>query len=186
MQLILIRHAETRQDPNVSSHEWQLTASAYDACAQLANELREDELQRIVTSNEFKATETGRVMAEQLGIPVSQADNLHEHAREGFPYVAPDVFFNTLHRFFDNPNVLVFGQETANQAAVRFEKGVQQVLETHPHDKLAIVSHGTVMSLFVAKHNPIDSFTFWRALTMPHMVRLSVPEFKLLESASLD
>ncbi|MEM6430710.1 MAG: histidine phosphatase family protein [Deinococcota bacterium] len=184
MQLILIRHAETQQDSNISSHNWRLTANGYDACVQLARELRKDNLTHIVTSDEFKATETGRILAEQLGIPVRQADNLHEHARKGFPYVAPDVFLDTLRRFFEMPDVLVFGQETATQAAIRFEKGVQQVLETHPQDKLALVSHGTVMSLFVAKHNPIDVFKYWQGLPMPHVVRLSVPGFKLIEPPS--
>ncbi len=184
MQLILIRHAETHQDPSISSHDWRLTASAYDACVELADELKEDKLTHIVTSDEFKATETGRVLAEQLGIPVTQADNLHEHARKGFPYVAPDVFFDTLQRFFATPDALVFGQETANQACTRFEIAVQQVLEAHPYNNLAIVSHGTVMSLFVAKHNPIDVFMFWRALAMPHIVRVSVPGFELLEPPS--
>jgi broad specificity phosphatase PhoE len=32
---------------------------------------------------------------------------------------------------------------------------------------LVVVSHGTVISLFVAAHNGINAFAFWMGLAMP-------------------
>ena len=42
-----------------------------------------------------------------------------------------------------------------------------------------VVSHGTVMALFVARYNPIDSYRFWKQLKMPAMIALDLPDFRI-------
>jgi hypothetical protein len=32
---------------------------------------------------------------------------------------------------------------------------------------VAIVTHGTVLSIFTARHNPIDPFALWQQLSLP-------------------
>jgi hypothetical protein len=49
---------------------------------------------------------------------------------------------------------------------------------------LAIVAHGTVISLFVAAHNQINSFELWQQLAMPSFVVLGLPSFALVEAVT--
>ena len=58
MNFLLIRHAETKQDPQVPSSQWRLTEHAYEACKALAETLKAYNLSRVVSSEEVKAGET--------------------------------------------------------------------------------------------------------------------------------
>lgn len=180
--LLFIRHAETKIDPAQPSHTWRLTEGAYTACRQLAAGLEPFHLNRIVTSEEFKAAETGRLLAEALGLPCEAASGLHEHERKGVPVMEQRAWLATVQRLFERPDEPVLGTETAREALDRFEEAVRRILARHPDERLAIVSHGTVMSLFVARHNEVDAFTFWKGLWMPDTVVLSLPDFKLQPS----
>ena len=48
-------------------------------------------------------------------------------------------------------------------------------------EDLIVVSHGTVMTLFVAEATGVDPFAFWKKLEMPCAVTLSVPELHFRE-----
>ena len=176
--LVLIRHAQTQIDPEVPSKRWRLTEGAYADLKVLAGRLEPHSLHHIVTSEEHKAQETGRVVAEALDIPCTTAPGLHEHERGGVPYMDPERWQRTLSTFFKEPDRLVFGTETATEARERFEGALRRVLETHD-EAPAVVSHATVMSLFVAHHNNLDAYTFWQGLNMPSLVVLSLPSFEL-------
>ena len=182
MNLLLIRHAETQQDPRVPSSQWHLSESAYEACRDLAERLKPYGLSRIVSSEKVKASETARVLAQQLSIPWETAPNLHEHERTDVPFMEQSVWLERLEAFFKNPDDLILGNETGTQARRRFDSAVREVLENHPGEPLAIVAHASVMSLFVAHYNEVDVFTFWQSLEMPDVVDLSMPGFRLERS----
>ena len=179
MNLLLIRHAETKQDPNVPSSQWRLTERAYEACEDLAKRLRRHNLSRIISSEEVKAKETGRVLAKHLGISWSTAPNLHEHERSGVPYTEQAAWLGRLESFFKHPDDLILGSETGTQARRRFDSAARGVLGEYPNEPLAIVAHASVMALFVAHYNEVDVFSFWRGSKMPDVVALSLPDFAI-------
>jgi broad specificity phosphatase PhoE len=77
---------------------------------------------------------------------------------------------------------LVFGNETGEQARTRFTQAINTLLTQHPSDTLAIVSHGTVLTLFLAHHNPhLDPIPFWQQLKLPDLVVVSLPDMKIIE-----
>lgn len=178
--LYLIRHAQTKVDPSMDSELWQLEPSAKKVCQSLAKTLELSGITRVVSSDMPRARETGRVIAKHLTIPCQTAPNLHEHERTGVPFMGEEIWLKTVTSFFTHQDKLVFGKETAVQVRERFDKAVKEVLERYPNEKLAICSHGTVMSLFIAYYNPVDILEFWQTLKMPDVVRLSSETFKLL------
>lgn len=72
------------------------------------------------------------------------------------------------------------GKEIADQAYDRFSQAVSDVLKSYPSHDLAIVSHGTVISLFVSRRCGIPPFEFWQRLGLPSYVVLSLPEMRSL------
>ena len=184
--LLLIRHSETKQEPAISSHKWRLTDEGQQRCKRLAEKLTPFRLAVIFTSTEEKAVQTGKLTAEFLNIRNQTAPDLHEQKRdnEGY-YSTVEAFQNAVINLFRQPDRLVFGQETANQALARFSGGLNHLLEQQPTGNLAIVSHGTVMSLFVAAHADIDVVDFWKGLGMPALVRLSLPGFSLVDVVNI-
>ncbi len=139
------------------------------------------DLAHIVASTEGKASETARLVAAELNLPCHTANNLHEHDRSGEPFNSPEQFQQLVRDFFACPDQLIFGNETANEALARFAQAVEHVLAEYATGNVAIVAHGTVISLFVAAHNRIDPFVLWQRLAMPSFVVLSVPQFALAE-----
>jgi broad specificity phosphatase PhoE len=182
--LILIRHSQSRQDPAQPASQWGLTDEGRRRCVPLADRLARYGLAAVVTSRERKAAETGALVAARLGLPAEQAEGLHEHQRERAAFLPHGEFERTIAAFFARPGDLVFGEETASQAAERFDRVVSAVLASYPRQSIAIVSHGTVMTLFVAQHAGVEPLDFWKRLGMPAAVVLALPQLELVEVIS--
>ena len=82
---------------------------------------------------------------------------------------------------FEKPDEVVFGMETANQALDRYQMAVETIIENNPDERLGIISHGTVMTLFIARHNEIALIPFWEELGMPAYVLLDREDFSVTE-----
>lgn len=187
--VLLIRHSTTIQNPDVSSHTWALSPDGHDHARQLARQITsKPPLTRIYTSIETKALETGKILAEELGIPCQTFDGLHEHERHTAPYLpALADYRSAIARGFAHPHKVVFGEETAVQASTRFGAAIHQISQRHRLDDIAIVTHGTVLSLLIARHNPaIDVFEFWQELTMPDCYVVSRSGWRLQRRISVD
>jgi 2,3-bisphosphoglycerate-dependent phosphoglycerate mutase len=179
--LILIRHSQSQLQPDHPASQWPLTEAGRRRCSALAARMAAYAPDLIVTSRERKAGETGAFVAAQLGLPVSSAEGLHEHMREHIGWLPSPDFEHAVAAFFMRPEELVFGEETATQAVARFDAAVQTVLVSHPGKNVAIVAHGTVITLFAAQHAGIAPLPFWKRLGMPAMVAFSLPDLRLLE-----
>ena len=169
-KLILIKHSQPQIDPFISSREWHLSQEGQLRCKPLADKLATYAPEVIVSSTEPKAIETARIVAERLDKPFEVAQGLHEHDRSNVPFYSPQVFEQAVATFFQKPDELVFGRETALQAQQRFSQAVERVLAKYRDETVAIVAHGTVITLFVAAHNEIEPFAFWKRLGLPALV----------------
>lgn len=179
--LVFIRHSQTQPNPNIPSRLWPLTEEGRRRCKPLTEQLISYDLDVIVTSNESKAIETGELVAQKLEIPCRVMENFHEHARESAPYFdTKEEFLEAIDNLFSRPDELVFGDETALQASERFTGAVESVLTTYPQENVAIVTHGTVLSLFASQYIEQENYPFWQSLGLPAIVAFSYPEIKLL------
>jgi broad specificity phosphatase PhoE len=179
--LILIRHSQSQPEPERPASQWSLTNEGRRRCIALAARLATYAPDVIVTSRERKASATGAFIAARMGRPIALADGLHEHQREHVGWLSNPAFEQAVAAFFTRPDDLVFGEETAGQAGIRFDAAVRDVIAAHPGQTVAIVSHGTVMTLFVAQHAGVAPLPFWKRLGMPAIVVMSLPDLRLLE-----
>ena len=177
--LILVKHAMPQIDETKSAADWHLSERGRASCLDLAEALRPYNPDLFVTSDEPKARETGQLVAEHLRLPCSPVPNLHEHDRRGVPFMRREIWHATLKTFFARPDDPIFGNETANQARLRFSRAVEAVVETHPHKTIAIATHGTVISLFVAQKTRTNGFDLWQRLGLPSYVVLDLPDYNL-------
>ncbi len=130
---------------------------------------------------------TGRALADVLPLPTEAVPGLQEHDRRGVPYFANKADFETaVAQLFARSDELVFGNETAVQALTRFTQAVNDQLAAQPQGNLAIVSHGTILTLYICQHNPqLTPFAFWQALTLPCAFILTLPGKQLVQSLYL-
>jgi broad specificity phosphatase PhoE len=183
--LILVRHSLPEMVAGVPASQWPLSAEGRRRCAVLAGRLEGRQPTIVVASQEPKAVETGQIVAGMLGLPFETAPGLHEHERG----VVRDpgnrgAFQAQVAAFLERPGELVFGRETADAAHGRFSQAVAGVLARHPTHSPAIISHGTVMSLFIARSavgDGLDPLSLWQSLGLPAFAVLSLPGLQLLE-----
>ena len=189
-RLFLIRHAAPAKDHDVPAREWALSPAGRADAERLAGILTPfapamiipGVPEAIISSDELKARQTAQPLAGRLGMTVEMAPGLHEHERRTADYLDDETFHATMARFFADPDTLVFGEETASQALARFSRAVEDALARHPEGDIAIFTHGTVISLFVAAHSIIKPMDFWWHLHLPAWVIFSVPDFTLLDA----
>lgn len=183
--LILIKHSLPEIIPNVPAREWHLSDEGRRRCGELAEFVSRYQPQVIVTSLEPKAVETGQLLAKSLGLPASSAPNLHEHERQKTPFLSPEMFEASIITFFAEPSQRVSGTESANESHDRFAQAVWDMVDAHPGQNLAIVAHGTVISLFVSHLTNADPFLLWKRLGLPSFVVLALPENQLITVENL-
>ncbi len=184
-RLLLIRHSISQPAPGAPPHQWALSDAGRQACRSLATQLVNYDLAEIITSTEVKAAETGQIMARQLSLPCHAVAGLQEQARSSVPYLRSKAqFMEKIELLFEQPASRVFGEESANEALVRFSSAIDSLLTSastsasQPPD-LAIVTHGTVIALFVGRHSKWDPLDFWRRLGMPAIVEFHTPAMAL-------
>ena len=185
-KLFLIKHAMPEIQPEVPANQWHLSKSGRLSCSQIADHLQKSNLTSIISSKEPKAQETAHLVASYLDLHCQSMENLHEHERSNVPYNLSKVEFeDNINNLFSKPDLLVYGIETAKQAQKRFDQTIHKILVENINRDVGIVSHGTVISLFVALYNQINSFKFWQQLGLPSIICLSIPEFQLIPEDSI-
>lgn len=175
--LVLVKHSLPDIDPAVPANKWHLSEEGSVRSRILGEKLDRYDLGLVVSSIEPKAMETAEIAAGVLNIPVEAVEGLHEHDRSNVGFLEKERFEQSIGRFFARPADLVFGDETADQAHDRFSKAVYEFSDRFPRVNMALVTHGTVLSLFLSRISELEPFALWKQLGLPSWVVLSRPDF---------
>ena len=177
-RLILVRHSVPDIRRDVPAAEWRLSAEGAARARALSRQLQPADATCVFTSREPKATETARLLAGEWQLPVEEVPGLQEHERPEAQLLSRDAFERKIADLFARPGQLVFGAETADQARRRFTAALVRLL-TRAAGDIVVVSHGTVIALFVAEVSGVEPFAFWKRQEMPFAVTLTLPELRL-------
>ncbi|TKW67695.1 MAG: histidine phosphatase family protein [Paracoccus denitrificans] len=113
---------------------------------------------RIISSEEVKALETARTLAEALGVELELRPLMHENDRSATGFLPGDEFEAVADAFFAEPTRSVRGWETALGAQERIMTEVERCLNAHRHGDVLLVGHGGVGTLLFCALSglPID------------------------------
>ncbi|WP_297692924.1 histidine phosphatase family protein [Phenylobacterium sp.] len=168
--LVLVRHAAPQQRADVPPQLWRLSDAGREAAAALAGRLREIAPTSVCASSEPKAIETAEAIGHRFRLSVEVDAAFDEHRREAWPYEPdPNAVRTRVLRTLRDPELSVDGAETGAAAALRFAAG----LARHPERPLVVVSHGTVLSLWLAHRLGLDAADLWSSLRLPEAFLLS-------------
>ena len=73
----------------------------------------------------------------------------------------------------------MLGCETTQQASERFAKTMVEVISRYVEQNVIVFTHGTVLSLYVARVTGIEPFALWKRLGLPSFVVLTFPQFEI-------
>ena len=164
--LILIRHGET--DWNVEGrYQGQSDVPLNDRgrrqSAELAAVLREREPSVIYCSDLRRAGESAEILGRALGLCVYQDSRLREihlGSWEGMLFEDIQTKFSELLKLrkLDPRTVSAPGGETVEQVQIRVMAAIRDIVERHPNETVAIVSHGLPLAILIAhdQDRPIE------------------------------
>jgi broad specificity phosphatase PhoE len=178
--LILVKHALPEIMPTLPANQWHLSEVGRAQCALLADQLATYAPAALVSSPEPKALETAQLVAQRLHTSIQVVDGLHEHDRSHTPWLGPEEFDGAVAAFFRHPDELVMGGETAHQASERFARTVIEVTSRYVEQNVMACTHGTVLTLFVARVTGMEPFALWKRLGLPSFVVLQLPQFECI------
>ena len=174
--LILVKHAQPRLDAAVPPREWRLGEEGVAQSEQLAARLKIYLPFRLVCSAEPKAEATAQMVARALGVDHHVVEGLEEIDRYSTPIVARAEHVRTNAALFADRTARVVGTESADEALVRFSAAIEgAVAAVTPPQSLVVISHGTVISLFVEQRTHRNAFDTWRTLECGDYLQLRYP-----------
>ena len=139
----------------------------------------------LFSSVEPKAVETAQIIASACEVELNLGEGLQEHDRSNVPFLSRPEFESAVQEFFKQPDTLVFGRETANQAHERFSGVITSLLEEYKDQDVVIVAHGTVISLFVSRLTGASAFFLWEKLGLPSFVVIDIDATRLITMDNL-
>ena len=184
-RLILVKHSLPEIVEGRPAREWVLAEDGRERARKLVALLLPYHPEIILSSVEPKAWQTASILADVLGLTVQVVNGLQEHDRSMSPYYTKGEFEKLVQEFFEKPDLLVFGKETARQSLARFRETVEIAMEAHKDKSIMIVSHGTVISLFVAWLTGCDGLALWQSLGLPSFVVLDMHSRAVLRTENL-
>jgi 2,3-bisphosphoglycerate-dependent phosphoglycerate mutase len=163
--VLLVRHSVPEVDPALATERWRLSDEGRRRCGPLADRLREHRPTAILSSTEPKMRETADLLGAELGLEVRESPALRETARRTVRWLEADEFQRAVKRLFEEPDEVVFGEESALDALERFSAAVDGLDE-----RTVVVSGGTVISLYAAARTGEDAYELWSRLELPDLV----------------
>lgn len=180
--LVLVKHAQPAISADLPRRQWHLSEAGIAACGPLAEHLARYAPARLVASPEPKAQETAHALMAAVGAArVETVSGLREQDDGDSPLDGEAEFRAKVSAFFAQPSTLVFGAETADDAYARFSGAIDEATELDMQRSLVAVTHGRVISLFVARRNDLDAYGLWVRLGLPSIVVLRLPDHRIEE-----
>lgn len=166
MKIILVRHAQTNINPEVNSTQWILSDNGRQAAVSLAGNAIFEGTEAIYSSLQPKAIETAEIIGDALKLPVGKEEELAELSSVTNGFI--DDYAGTVHRLYTGEIQNINGGETLDQALSRFNRAIGVVATRHARaDKIVIVSHANVLSLFSAQYSEMKAIDLHNSITMP-------------------
>lgn len=172
--LILVKHSVPEIEVDRPANTWKLSPEGRIRAQRLAELLKEFAPEVILSSDEPKAGETAEILASQLQLKMQIVPEVREHDRSNGPYLSHDKFQRAIRDFFQKPDELVFGNETANQAYTRFYQAMHSILNEYRNQTVIVVTHGTVISLFVSRLTGSSDLELWKQLDLPSFIAMDL------------
>ena len=156
MKIFLVRHGETdygKKGYTTGHNDIPLNEIGKDEAKATAEFLKDKNISKIFSSSLSRASETAKIIALELDLPVEVYDELMEHTSGKLDGVALSLFFDTLKKVGDfEQMVLQAGGEPREEFKGRvWNKFLEILLENYDHENILIVTHGGVIRLILAE-----------------------------------
>jgi len=159
-KIYLIRHCSaTGQEPLA-----ELTNEGKEKALELVPILEGFHIDHIISSPYKRAVQTVKPFSDSKGILIVIDDNLQERV---LSTDSMDDWLEQLEKTFIDSDLTFSGGESSSQALKRIRKVLDEVFENEQMNRVAIVSHGNIISLLINHYDQTFGFTQWQQMKNP-------------------
>lgn len=171
-RLCLVRHTTPVVDPGRPAEEWEVDEEGRQQAEALVEQIAAASPTVIASSPERKAVVTAEIIAQGLGLELRIAPDLREQGLEPIPWFEDrELFEAKVREHFQRSEAVVLGNESSRAAARRFNAVVRTF---GPEEVPVLVSHGRIISAWLASQIALDAFEIWQNLRMPDALQVDV------------
>jgi uncharacterized phosphatase len=168
--ILLVRHGETdwNAERRIQGHsDTPLNDTGRAQARALLEELGEEQLDAVYSSDLLRAHETARIVAQAKGLEVTAIRDLRERNFGTWEGMTDEEIFA---RFPEAATGSWGDAETKPEMAARVVGALQRIAETHPGGRVLVVSHGGPLRA-VLTHCGVDGVS---RIDNCHVVRIRV------------
>ncbi|MDF2925237.1 MAG: hypothetical protein K0R57_4151 [Paenibacillaceae bacterium] len=179
--IYMIRHGES---PKTGEDERGrgLTEKGRADASTVTRLLKGEGIGHFFSSPYTRAILTIRELAEQAGQEIMVKEELRELVFSGEKRVLSDMeMYPSIKRMFSEPGFSLPGGETAAECQNRSVGVVKQILETYRGQRVAIGTHGMVMTLTMGYFDSRFGLEFLIGISRPDVYRLEFDGERLVE-----
>ena len=171
---LILRHAETIKDPDKHPEDWLLTPDALEKINEYISEDKFVGITKIVSSTEPKAISTAKPISFHLNLQIEEMREFVEVKREK-KFLTDEEFLIQKQKELEIRDEKVNGVESGNEAIERFKSGIQKLEEKLQNECILVITHGTIMTLFLAEYKNDFSNIFgdWKNLKFCELIELN-------------
>jgi broad specificity phosphatase PhoE len=145
---LYLTHPQVEIDPAIPVPDWGISSRGRERIEAMLGRPWLKGLKRVVASQERKAVETARLIAESLELSYEVFPDMGENDRSSTGFLEPFAFERAADAFFAEPSVSWNGWERAVDAQARIAAAVRHVLEDSDREnEILFVGHGAVGTL---------------------------------------
>ena len=158
-KVYVITHPEVVINPNVPVPRWPLSELGRKRMSRLLDANWLPKITAVYSSDEQKAIDGAKILADHIGLAVIEVDGIEEVDRSSTGYMPQKEHDHNGRMLFLHPEVSIDGWERAVDAQKRMVSAVDKLIaEDQSAGDLVIVTHGAVGSFLNShlKNNPIS------------------------------
>ncbi len=179
--IYMVRHAESQYVPGEEKTRGISEKGRSDAL-KVKELLQREEIDAFFSSPYVRAIQTLEPAARAAGKEIAVIDGLRERALASDEIHIPgERFVDFKKRLYDDFRHAYPGGESNEEAQRRGAEAFIQLLRRYPGKKLAIGTHGDIMTLVLNFFDSKYGFDFWRSTSMPDVYKLVFEDLKLTE-----
>jgi len=170
--IYLVRHAESHFRFG-EERERGISEAGAQAAKRVADLLRTEGIDVVVSSPYARAVLTVQPLAEQLNLPILPYEALHERFVEGDHQVSWEEKKQAIKMSFEDPDYAMDGGESTRAAQQRVIPVLMDLLDSYRGKRIVIGTHGNIMTVMMNYYDHSYGYAFWEQTSMPDIYRMT-------------
>lgn len=169
----MVRHGESPKEPGGDERTRGLTAKGEVDARKITEKLRQEGIEVFYSSPYLRAIHTISGLAQELGAEINSVEDLREiHFSGGNKIMSDQELYPLLTRMFEDRGFAPDGGESLNDCQKRVVAVLKNIMNQHRGQKIAIGTHGAVMTLMMNYFDAQYDLSFLLQTTKPDIYRM--------------